>query len=293
MRCGHCSNYQCGARRVSHQQTPSPLPLYIYYYTPLPLNLANNKQATSNKQASNKQQATLLLSVLAITSFHRFGLYSTLATSYPWWCPCQIQVLSQKLTGGTPGQGRQVGRCPPKLVHFVPQNSLFWPKMAPKPTPNGQTKGHSCYTPRAPRLPRDKELLVALLTPRYVRETRKYQPAHFLSFNDILPRPHPTPSPPTQLGRGGLARGLYLHPPPSELKTRPTHTSLPPTAQASGEGPGSEPQSPLLAPRPVPYMPLPPLQSQRQAHIRPATSSTTTATGSPWARMRSWSGRSP
>ena len=58
----------------------------VYYYTPLPLNLANN-----NKQASKQ---ALLLSVLAITLFHRFGLYSTPATSYPRWCPCQIQVLS-------------------------------------------------------------------------------------------------------------------------------------------------------------------------------------------------------
>ena len=132
------------------------------YYTPLPLNLANNKQATSNKQASNKQQATLLLSVLAITPFHRFGLYSTLAISYPRWCPGQIQVLSQKLTVGAPGQGRQVGRCPPKLAHIVPQNSLFWPKIAPKPTQNGLTKGNSCYTTRAPRWPRDKEHFAAL-----------------------------------------------------------------------------------------------------------------------------------
>ena len=75
--------------------------VHIKYYTPLPLNLANNKQAS--KHATSKQQATLLLSVLVITPFHRFGLYSTLAISYPKWCPCQIQVLSQKLTGGGPG----------------------------------------------------------------------------------------------------------------------------------------------------------------------------------------------
>ena len=73
----------------------------IYYYTPLPLNVANN-----NKQQAINKQGTLLLSVLAITSFYRFGLYCTLATSYPRWCPCQIQVLS-------------------KTAHFVPQNSLF------------------------------------------------------------------------------------------------------------------------------------------------------------------------
>ena len=89
--------------------------IYIYYYTPLPLNLAN-KQA--NKQASNKQ--ALLLSVLAIARPHRAGLYSTLAILEPRWWPCQIQVLSQKLTGGAPRRGRQVGRCPSKTVHFVP-----------------------------------------------------------------------------------------------------------------------------------------------------------------------------
>ena len=52
-------------------------------------------------------------------------MYSTLAIREPRWCPCQIQVLSQKLTGGAPGRGRQDGRCPPKTAHFVPQNSLF------------------------------------------------------------------------------------------------------------------------------------------------------------------------
>ena len=129
----------------------------IYYYTPLPLNLAN-KQA-SNKQASKQ---ALLLSVLAIAQPHRSGLYSTLAILEPRWCPWQIQVLGQKLTGGAPGRGRQIGRCPPKTADFVPQNSLFWPKTAPKPTQNGQTKAKSSYTPRAPRWPLDKEPFVAL-----------------------------------------------------------------------------------------------------------------------------------
>ena len=69
------------------------------------------------------------------------------------WCPCQIQVLSQKLTGGAPEWGRQVGRCPPKTAHFVPQNNLFWPKPAPKPSHDGKTKANGSYTPRAPRLP--------------------------------------------------------------------------------------------------------------------------------------------
>ena len=84
-----------------------------YYYTPLPLNLANNKQAISN------------------TSPFRFGHYSVpllrallySAIVEPRWWPCQIRVPNQKLTGGALGQGRQVGRCPPKTAHFAPQNS--------------------------------------------------------------------------------------------------------------------------------------------------------------------------
>ena len=99
----------------------------------------------AKQQQASKQQA-LLLSVLALAPPHRFGLFSTLSILQPRWCPCQIQVLSQKLTGGASGQGRQVGRCPPKAAHFVPQNSRFWPKAAPKPSQNRQTKGKGCYT---------------------------------------------------------------------------------------------------------------------------------------------------
>ena len=104
---------------------------YDYISTPLsPLNLPN-KQASNKQQAiSNKQQQALLLSGLAIAPHHRSGLYSTLAVLQPRWCPCQIPVLSQKLTGWAPGQGRQVGRCPPKSAHFLPQKSLLWPKTA-------------------------------------------------------------------------------------------------------------------------------------------------------------------
>ena len=96
-------------------------------------NLANKQQASNNKQA-------LLLSILAIAPPHRSGLYSTLAILQPRWWPCQIQVLSQKLTGGAPGRGRQVGRCPPKTAYFVPQNNFFWPQTALILSPNGQTR---------------------------------------------------------------------------------------------------------------------------------------------------------
>ena len=135
--------------------------MYVYYYTPLPLNLAN-KQASkqASKQATSKQ--ALLLSVLAIARPHRSGLYSTLAIMEPGWWPCQIQVLSQKLTGGAPRRGRQVGRCPPKTASFVPQNTFFCPKVVPNPAQNEQTKGNGLYTSRAPQLPLDKDLFVAL-----------------------------------------------------------------------------------------------------------------------------------
>ena len=96
-------------------------------------NLANKQQASNSKQ-------TLLNSILAIPPPHRSELYSTLAILEPRWCPCQIQVLSQKLTDGAPGRGRQVGRCPPKTAHFGPQNNLFWPKTARILSQNGQTK---------------------------------------------------------------------------------------------------------------------------------------------------------
>ena len=125
--------------------------IHIYYYTPLPLNLANNKQA-SNKQARHR-------SVLAIAPSHRLGLDSTLAILEPRWCPCQIQVWSQKLTGGGPGRGRQVGRCPPKSAQFWAKNSHFLPKTAPV---NSQTKANGCYTARAACLSRDQGTFGAL-----------------------------------------------------------------------------------------------------------------------------------
>ena len=114
--------------------------IYIYYYTPLPLNLANKQQ---------QQQQARHHSVLAIGPSHRLGLDSTLAILEPRWCPCQIQVLSQKLTGGGPGRGRQVGRCPPKSAQFWAKNSHFSPKTALVRVQNSQTKANGCYTARA------------------------------------------------------------------------------------------------------------------------------------------------
>ena len=113
--------------------------IYIYYYTPLPLNLANNKQ----------QATTRLRAVLAIAPSQRLGPDSTLAILQPRWCPCQIQVSSQKLTGGGPGRGRQVGRCPAKSAQFWAKNSHFSPKTALVRVQNSQTKANGCYIPRA------------------------------------------------------------------------------------------------------------------------------------------------
>ena len=53
-----------------------------------------------------------------------------------------------------------LGKTLKKIIFFAPgpapQNSLFSPQTAPKPTQNRQSKGNNCYTPRAPPLPRDK-----------------------------------------------------------------------------------------------------------------------------------------
>ena len=108
--------------------------------TPLPLNLTH-KQATTSKQATSKQ--ALLLSVLAIASPHRYGLYSTLATLEPRWWPCQIQVFSQKNQPvapqggcGKPGGGFSKLRilCP-KIAFFMAQNC---PKTHSKRTNEGK-----------------------------------------------------------------------------------------------------------------------------------------------------------
>ena len=109
--------------------------IYIYYYTPLPLNLANKQQ----------QQQARHHSVLATAPCQRLGLDSTLAILEPRWWPWQIQVLSRKLTGGGPGRGRQVGRCPPKSAQLWAKNSHFSPKTAIVRVQNSQTKANGCY----------------------------------------------------------------------------------------------------------------------------------------------------
>ena len=107
--------------------------IYIYYYTPLPLNLANN---------NNKQATTRLRAVLAIAPSQRFGSCPYVAILEPRWWPCQIQVLSQKLTGDGPGRWRQVGRCPPKPAQFLAKTALVRVQ-------NSQTKANGCYIPHA------------------------------------------------------------------------------------------------------------------------------------------------
>ena len=130
-----------------HTEVSKNIAMYAYYYTPLPLNLANN----NNKQqaTSNKQQQAHLHAVLAIAPSQRIGSFAHVAILEPRWWPCEIQVLSQKRTGGGPGHGRQVGTCPPKCAQFWAKNSHFSPKIAPKPGRNTQTKGNSGYTTHA------------------------------------------------------------------------------------------------------------------------------------------------
>ena len=112
--------------------------IYIYYYTPLPLNLANKQQATTTTTTRHHF-------VLAIAPSHRLGLDSTLAILEPRCRPCQIQALSQKLTVGGLGRGRQVGRCPPKSAQFWAKNSHFSPKTALVRVQDSQTKANGCY----------------------------------------------------------------------------------------------------------------------------------------------------
>ena len=107
---------------------------------PSPLKFSYKQQATTTTTTTRHH------SVLATAPSHRLGLDSTLAILEPRWWPCQIQVLSQKLTGGGPGRGRQVGRCPPKSAQFWAKNSHFSPKIAPKPGRNAQAKGKDGYT---------------------------------------------------------------------------------------------------------------------------------------------------
>ena len=67
-------------------------------------------------------------------------------------------------------------RCPPKTAHFVPQNCFFWPKTAPKPTQNGQTKATGptfhvrliCPVPKSTFLPSS-----STICPRNRRKTAK------------------------------------------------------------------------------------------------------------------------
>ena len=108
-------------RRGTHVMTVRQ---YIYYYTPLPLKLANKQQATSN----NKQQQAHLRAVLAIARSKGLGPDSTLAILEPTWCPCQIQVLSQKLKVAAQGGGAKSGGALPNLRSFGPKAATFHPK---------------------------------------------------------------------------------------------------------------------------------------------------------------------
>ena len=57
-------------------------------------------------------------------------------------------------------------------LHFVPQDSPFRPKTAPKLSQNRQMTANGSYTPRAPQLPRDQEPFLAL----YIHDMSEKQP---------------------------------------------------------------------------------------------------------------------
>ena len=141
--------------------------IYIYYYTPLALNLGNNQ--ASRQQAISNQQG-LLLSVWAIALPQRSGIYSTLATLEPRWWPCQIQVLSQRLTGRALGWGRQVWRCPPKAAHFVPQEQPFLAQNGPETQSKRPNRGKPLLHSTCASIAPCTRALSCPLAPRYVRE---------------------------------------------------------------------------------------------------------------------------
>ena len=64
----------------------------------------------------------------SVVRSQRLGSFPNLAILFPRWWPCQIQVLSQKLTADAPGRGHQVGRCPPKMRILCPKTAFFGPK---------------------------------------------------------------------------------------------------------------------------------------------------------------------
>ena len=49
-----------------------------------------------------------------------------------WW-PCQIHVLSQKITGGAVGRGAKLGGALPKLRILCPKTTFFGPKRSRNP----------------------------------------------------------------------------------------------------------------------------------------------------------------
>ena len=125
------------------------IPWLPYEATPLVPSVAGNTQANDTLPSIGARGgANCRITPRPHTSPFRFGHCSASllrALLEPRWWPCQIQIFSQKPTGGAPGWGGggggQVGRCPPKIAHFVPQNSLLWPKTARKPTQNGPNEG--------------------------------------------------------------------------------------------------------------------------------------------------------
>ena len=132
-----------------------------------------SKQASKQSSNNNNKHSFFPLWSLLRLIGHCPGLYSTVAVLNPRWWPCEIQVLSQKLTASTLGQGPQVGgggECLPKAAHFVPQNSFFRPITALVKTAKA-TKRVLQFTCALTLL--SQRPLCCPLTVQYVRETGK------------------------------------------------------------------------------------------------------------------------
>ena len=177
---------------------------HTYYYTPVPLNLANNnKQQATN----NKQQQARLHAILGMAPSQRIGSFAHVAFLEPEWCPCQIQVLSQKLTGGGPGRWHQVGRCSPKSAQFWAKNSHFSPIIAPKSRAKRPNEGKLWQRCTCGLTSPCQRPLWCPSTPRYFRETAQRGAKKLQNLRNVHLHPETKPGP--YLGLRGLEKGLF------------------------------------------------------------------------------------
>ena len=91
-----------------------------------PRTVGANGGSTRVPQQASKQARHHF--VLAIAPSQHLGPDSTLAILEPKWWPCQIQVLSKKLTDGGPGRWAKSVGALPNLCSFGPKTGIFRPK---------------------------------------------------------------------------------------------------------------------------------------------------------------------